>query len=430
MAVNTIGDFIRSVFSAMVNKNGNTFKALLSDGSGGGTVEKIFSGLDDTRKAWTDVKSFYDMRGEMFEKITALFSVLTMLPDDTEQTYMNRLKLLFYRNGHTLWGTRFDILEIFRTLTNSEVYIVNNTDEENLIENGNFERKTAWVLEDCTYEREARFEEATGILFNASGFLSQTVYVNIDTAYFLHFFLKGNIRVKIVNNKGQYWNPNGGETGSWGSAEYYMSFGAEEWQGKSLFFITEAGISNITVTFAFEPGKYAFLDYIRMNEKTGASTFSLIMVFAGKYNDKTAHFAPGEADPIIAISDYTKYGFYAPGEEDIGKTAEGVSHYMGNTPLHGDKSPVLQEGVNDTEPMKGYENMSYNNEKKAFAADGPNSSDDYKSVDYSKASYFDSTFIMGAIGQSPNVIYQDLLEIVQPAGIIGRVEVLTRESDD
>lgn len=431
MAVNTIGDFIKSVFPTMVNKAGTTFKALLTDGEGGGTVEKIFSDLDETRKAWTGVKSIYDMRGEMFDKTMDIFSVLTMLQTDTEETYLNRLKLLFYRNGHTLWGTRFDILDIFKTLTNNErIYLVNNTDDENLIKNGNFERQTDWTLEDCSYEREARFEETTGILFNASGYLSQGVTVNADTTYFLHFFVKGNVRVKIVDNNGRYWNPSGGEVGTWTNTECYVSFGGEDWKDASLFFITDSTVSNITVTFAYEPGKYAFLDFVRLNEKTGASTFSLIAVFEGKYNDKTAHFAPGEADPIIAPADYKKYGYYAAGEEDTENRAEGSTSFIEKDAFREDVTPVLANGTKDIEPLDGYENMSYNDETKAFAADSPTGSDDYKSVDYSKASYFDNTFIFGASGKQAQEIYQELLDIVQPAGIIGTVEVLTRESDD
>ena len=432
MAVNSTGDFIRSVFSSMINKGGTVFKALLADKeTSDGTIEKIFSDLEETRKSWTDVRSIYDMTGEMFDKTMALFSVLTMLTTDTEETYLNRLKLLFYRNGHTLWGNRFDILDIFRTLFNNEnVHLINNTDDKNLLTNGNFEQNTGWTLQDCGYERTARFEETTGILFNASGFLSQKVAVGSETTYFLHFFLKGNIRAKIMDDNGRSWNPNGGEMGTWASGEHYISFSSSEWENKSIFFITDERVQNITVTFAYESGCSAFLDYVRLNEKTGASTFSLIAVFEGVYNDKTAHFAPGESDPIIAPKDYKKYGYYAAGNEDAQKTADGASSFIENDGFEENTSPVLQEGTRDIKPLEGYENMSYNDESKAFAADSPTGSDDYKSVDYSKVSYFDNAFIFGATGTQAKEIYQELLDIVQPAGITGTVEILTRESDD
>lgn len=431
MAVNSIGDFIKSVFSSMINRSGEIFKALLADGEGGGTVEKVFSDLEETRKAWTGKRSIYDMSGEMLEKTMNLFSVLKMLPTDTEESYLNRVKLLFYRNGHTLWGCRHDILDIFKTLfRNDKVYLINNTDSSNLLINGNFEQTTGWTLEDCSYEREARFEETTGILFNASGFLSQNVSVNTETTYFLHFFLQGNIRVKITDNNGRCWNPNGGEFGAWVTTAHFASFESSEWENHSIYFITDNNVSKVTIVFAYENGKCAFLDYTRLNEKDGSSTFSLIAVFEGVYNNKTAHFAPGKEDPIIAPKDYRKYGYYAAGNEDAGRTAENASSFIGKDPIQEDRSPVMQEGVKDIEPLDGYENMSYNDETKAFAANSPTGSDDYASVDYSKASYFDNTFIFGATGTEAEEIYQELLDIVQPAGIIGTVEVLTRESDD
>ena len=63
---NSIGDFIRSIFPSMVNRNGKTFKALLADEKGGGTIEKIFAELEETRKSWTDIHSIYETTGEMF----------------------------------------------------------------------------------------------------------------------------------------------------------------------------------------------------------------------------------------------------------------------------------------------------------------------------------------------------------------------------
>ncbi len=432
--VNSIGDFIRSIFSSMVNKNGTTFKALLADQtSNDGTIEKVFTDLEETRKAWTDVHSIYDMSGEMFEKTMAVISVLKQLPTDTEEVYLNRLRLLFYRNGHTLWGNNYDILNIFKTLfDNDNVYLVNNTDEENLLTNGNFERDTGWSLNDCSYEREARFEETRGILFNASGFLTQSVSVNTDTTYFLHFFLKGSIRVKITDNNGRCWIPDedSDDLGLWGSAEHYETFTSDNWANKSLFFITDDSVASITVEFAYVSGEYAFVDYSRLNEKTGSSTFSLIAVFEGVYNDKTAHFAPGEEDPIVAPADYKKYGYYAAGEEDSKEVAEGASSFIENDGFVENTSPILQEGTEDIEPLEGYENMSYNDETKAFAAESPTGSDDYESVDYSKASYFDDTFIFGATGTAAEEVYQDLLDIVQAGGIPGTVEILTKESDE
>jgi hypothetical protein len=45
-------------------------------------------------------------------------------------------------------------------------------------------------------------------------------------------------------------------------------------------------------------------------------------------------------------------------------------------------------------------------------------------------SYFDSAYIFGATGKEAEEIYQELLDIVQPAGITSTIEILTREQDD
>ena len=217
MAVNSIDDFIRSVFPSIINKSGKMFKALLADGEGGGTVEKIFLELEDTRKAWTENKSIYSQTGEQLEKSLSVFSVLKRLQNESEETFKKRNELLFYRAGATVWGDKWDILNTFKAFfANENVFLVNNTEvfDESLLIDGNFERKNGWELEDCSYEREARFEETTGVLFNASGVCSQSVEVKADTSYFVHFFLKGNIRLKITDDKGRCWNPNGGEFGS------------------------------------------------------------------------------------------------------------------------------------------------------------------------------------------------------------------------
>ena len=63
-AVNSVGDFIKSVFPSIVNKNGKVFKALLTDGEGGGAIETVFRDLELTRRAWAKDGSVYSQDGE------------------------------------------------------------------------------------------------------------------------------------------------------------------------------------------------------------------------------------------------------------------------------------------------------------------------------------------------------------------------------
>ena len=433
-AVHTIGDFIRSVVPTIINKNGKLFKALLADKeSEDGTIETIFNDVEKTRKAWTEHKSVYQQSGEQLKRTLSVFSIIKQLQNESEQTFKNRNKLLFMRKGARLWGNRRDILNIFKTFYNNQnVYLVNNTEPfaDNLLSDGNFEKRDAWSLVDAVYEREARFEETTGVLFNAAGTCTQSVNVESVATYFLHFFMKGNIRVRITDNKGRYWNTIGGKDGDgvWSVHEYAVSFASKNWANKSVFFFTDNAVSSITVTFLYEPGYYAFLDYARLNKKTAASTFSLIAVFEGVYTDETASLAPGTHDDIIQ-PDYSKMGYFSPGQEDVQECDEDSISYFDNSEIVEDVSPVVTEGTNDIEPLNGYENMSYADEQQALAPDSPVGSDDYKSVDYDKVSYFDSAYIFGATGKAAQEIYQELLDIVQAGGVTSTIEILTREQD-
>lgn len=309
-STNTVGNFIKSVFPTIVNKNGEVFKALLANEYGSGTIEKIFNEFEAERKTWC--KGFYDQTGEQLQKTLAVFSVLTQLQNESEEVFLKRNELLFYRNGDTVWGDRWNILNIFKTFFNNEhVYLVNNAEKyaDSFLIDGNFENGDTWILDGCTYEREARFEETIGVLFNAAGTCSQTVVVEANKVYFLHFFLKGNIRVKIQDNNGRYWNSSIGDFGQWQASERLQSFeSANKWDNKSLFFINDRDVQAVTITFVYESGCYAFLDFVRLCEKTRASMFSLIVVFESIYSDKTMGLAPGTNDPIESVN-YDKVSY-------------------------------------------------------------------------------------------------------------------------
>ena len=431
MAVNTNGDFIKSVFPTLINRKNSVFEALFANDSKTGTIETIFNELEEERKAWeVDGADIYNQTGEQLEKTLALFSVLERVNSDTDATILARLKLLFYRNGDKVWGDKWNILNLFKTFFGSEnIWLINNTDDENLLTNGDFENRDAWVLTDgASYEREARFEGAAGVLFNSSGTLEQTVSVSAKTVYFLHFFLKGNVKVKITDNNGRFWNSTGGEMGAWGNAEHWTSFKSDEWGNQSLFFINDNGVTSVKVTFGYESGFYGFVDYVRLNKKTKASTFSLIAVFEGTTTDDTANLAPGTNDPIEAF-DYDQMMYHSPGNADATQDAQGVSYLddENTAAITEDVSPTVHGGNGDVEPMEGYDNMTYLDEQKALAPESPVGYDGHKTVDYEKMSYFDNAFLFGRGGLKE--LYQGIMDIVQPAGVTSYIELLTRETD-
>ena len=428
MATNSIGDFIKSIFPSLINKDGQIFKALLTDGEGEGTTEKVFLELEDARKEWTEHKNIYDQVGEQLEKTLSVFSVLTRLKNESESAYLKRNELLFYRNGATVWGDKWNILDIFKTFFNNQnVYIVNNTESfaDNLLVDGNFERMQGWTLEDCEYEREARFEETLGVFFNAAGTCYQQVEVEANRTYFLHFFLKGNIKLKIFDNNNRYWKPSLGDFGGWNTEEYLMSFNSEEWNNKSVFFITDESVTSVTIQFVYAPGFYAFLDYVRLNLKTRASTFSLIAVFEGVASDETASLAPFRDDPVKAYN-FENTGYFSEGEQDVDRINYDNLNYFDSTKIVEDVSPVLMEGSQDIEPLEGYDGMTYLDETKSLAANFTPGI----TVNYEKMTYFDNAYLFGATSKEAEQIYKELLEIVQPAGVMSTIEILTREQNE
>lgn len=438
MALNTTGDFIRSVFPTLVNKRGTVFSALFANEEGSGTIEKIFDDLEDARKAWEVTGSnIYNQTGEQLEKTLELFSVLKRLNSDTDETLLNRVRLLFNRNGDTVWGNTWDILKLFKVFFGTEsVWLINNTESfaNNLLVNGNFENTTGWTLTDCNYDTQARFEETQGVLFNASGTCEQGINVDESSTYFLHFFLKGHIRVQIVDNTGRYWNASSSEFGNWTNTECYNSFSSEEWNNQNLFFITDENVSSVTIKFVYAEGYYAFLDYVLANKKTKASTFSLIAVFEGSITDETAGLAPGTNDPIQAYNNNTM-GYFSPGGSDEQERAMDSLSYFDQSPITENEHPVMQEGTNDVEPQTGYDNMTYLGDDShdgdtVLAPESMTGTDGQQTVNYEKVSYFDKSFLFGGSGGNQTDLYSEILDIVQPGGVTSFIELLTREADE
>jgi len=263
MAKNTVGDFIRSVFSTLVDKDDGVFKALFASPDETGTVEKIFNELEETRDEWCNTPDVYGQSGEMLEKSLSYFSILQRLFGEDDESLKERNSLLYYRNGDTIWGDKWNIIGIFKSYFRTDfIFIVNNTNlnEENLLEDGDFEARNVWALEDCVYDFDARFSERTGVLFNSPGTCSQSVSVDGNSTYFLHFFLNGTIDVEIKDNNGRYWNKNRGEFGEWQSAPASARVSADGWGAESVFFFTDEETSGVTVKFSGVAGNVTFLD--------------------------------------------------------------------------------------------------------------------------------------------------------------------------
>jgi len=317
--VNSVDDFIRGEFSALVNKDDEFFKAFLAsdDDEKPGTMEKVFNDIEDARDKWCNSPNAYEQEGELLEKTLSLFSVLSRAYNENDGSLKWRNRLLYIRNGDAVWGDRWDIIKLFKAYFNSEfVYIVNNTDEiaNNLLYDGDFEENNgAWVLDSCGYSHDACFSGRSSVLFDGVGKCSQTVDADADSVYFLHFFQKGNINAEIKDNNGRYWKPAGpyaDEFGSWVNAPVKISVPGdlEKWEAGSVYFITDDSVSAVTVSFIGADGEETCLDYVRLFKKENYSSFTLVVVFTGRVTQETMGLAPGTGDPEINV-DYSKMSY-------------------------------------------------------------------------------------------------------------------------
>jgi hypothetical protein len=477
--INSVGDFIKSVFSTLVNKDDEIFKALFAsdDESSPGTAEKIFSDLEETRNKWCNTPNVYEQEGEMLEKTLSFFSVLSRIYDENDEAIKKRNRLLYIRNGDTLWGDRWDIINLFKTYFETEfVYIINDTDdkENNLLIDGDFEEHIGWTLESCEYTHEARFSERFGLRFDNYGKCFQKVNVQLDSTYFLHFFQNGNLDVEIKDNNGRYWKPAAphvDEFGSWVSNPYKIRITGihGNWDPRNIYFLTDQSISNITVIFMGIDGEETHLDYVRLFRKEAYSTFTLIAIFSGRYTPDTMGLAPGTDDPIIERN-YEGFNHFSGGKHDADHTNYNRLSFFETAALNSDENqhdamnyddksffesaaindgvdPVLTEGKNDKKVF------STDNDLDPVMADGKEDPGEITAppndayiggtplapwnedkpgitVDYSKMSYIEQAHLFGTEGTQQESIYTELLEIVRAGGIPSYIEILIRELDE
>lgn len=191
------------------------------------------------------------------------------------------------------------------------VFLLNNTEplSESLLPDGNFEAKDKWRLKDCVYAKEARLADNAGVLFAAdkNGECSQSVTLENQGVYFLHFFLFGELLLEIKDGSGRYWHSKPNDIGEWKSEARTYSFSSPaQWNNKDIFFKTFNDNERVTITFRHAGNKKSFLDLVSLNRKSKSSTFSIIAVFEGVYSQDTASWAPGVQDTADGVA--TKSG--------------------------------------------------------------------------------------------------------------------------
>lgn len=433
--VNSVADFIRGVFSSLVDKDDEIFKALLASDNAEtpGTVEKFFNDIEETRDKWCNSPNVYEQEGEMLEKTLSYLSILTRAYNENDDSLKWRNRLLYVRNGDTVWGDRWNVIRLFKAYFDSDyVYIVNNTDEikNNLLSDGDFEGNTgAWALESCEKSSEACFCGRYGVLFNGVGKCSQGANVAADSVYFLHYFMRGNVDVQIKDNNGRYWKPAApyvDEFGAWANTPVKINARGdpEKWKPASVFFLTDNTVSSVTISFLGVDGEETSIDYARLFKKENYSAFTLVVVFSGRTTKDTMGLAPGTDDPIVARN-YDGYRHFSGGNEDAEKNYDNAS-FFDSAAVNDDTEPNLAPGEGDPEGVTHPPNDGYIEDTPLapWTDDEPG-----VNVDYGKMSYIEQSHIFGADSTQQSNIYTELLEIVRAGGIPSYIEILIKELD-
>ena len=356
MAANSNGDFIRSVFPSIVNRTGEVFGALFANDEGTGTLEVLFDDLEASRLEWQgDSDDVYNQTGSQLEKTRRLLSPFNRHLSDTDAQIVKRLYTLFYREGDTLWGTKWDIINCVRYyLEVYDVFIVNNAQDyaSSVLSNGDFEENTedtsgtliptGWTVSgSVTYssEDDEHFEQSHGMAFSGSdGACSQVVTLEASSIYWLHFFLSGVIRVALVDADGLYWNA---DSEAWTSDECYATFentSSDDWQEQSLHFTTGSTGEYTLIFQGAEDDSKGCVDFAMMFLNTTAPSYLVVAVFNGDSSvvSEGAHYAESTDDGNDSKEtwaanswDFDSFNYYAPEDTPAGMDYSLVGFYPG-----------------------------------------------------------------------------------------------------
>ena len=307
----TVKEQLRANFPKTIDKDDPIFCSLIANDDGDAALEYELTHLIEFMREWTGTPNIYKQAGDMLNMTIAFYSFLERFTDETEKSIKARFGAIFIRNHDTIWGTPFDVMNVFRQyFTGANVYLVENTNdtaEDNLLIDGDFEdESSAWQLDGCTVSNEARFSHAKGVSMPSLSTLVQSVHLDSGT-YFLHFFAKGKVKVSVKNSSSQYWDS---VTETWTGNIAYTEFSNEDWNNSVFWFISDSE-GDFDIEFVGnDDSADAYVDYARLFQKHPWASFSVVAHFEGDSSGRFLKLAPGESDPSPEISDYTKYDYF------------------------------------------------------------------------------------------------------------------------
>jgi hypothetical protein len=303
-----------------VNKNDPVVQAIFSDFEGDGAIANEIDALISFIDYYTRTDDVKNHQGSALEMITKLFTGMRRQLEENDAHLLQRMRALAERQGDEIWGNASNLEHIFETYFDGvNTYVCENTNEESLLRNGDFEEDNDdWSLSGgAAYTANARFSGKRGLYFSGPAVESclQTLIDISAGVYTLHFFLKGKCGVIIQDAGGKYFNADEkvlwNETiNPWQTAPVTNWFDHEDWRDAFCFVILKAETAQLKIRFVSAAGRQAYIDYARFFLKPGNPSYTIVIQYEGyAIEDKTLHLAEGEGDPIPDV-DYGKESYF------------------------------------------------------------------------------------------------------------------------
>jgi hypothetical protein len=298
--------------AAGINTEDDSFKAVFSDESGEGALAVELDALVDFINYYTRTDDVRNHRGYSLDMIIKEFMNINRRVFEKDDLYLRRFLAVTERKKDQIWGNKWNIKHIFEAyFSGIEAFVAENTSDENLIINGDFERGDEnWIIEGgAEISGSARFSGSAGLYFNRiRGSASQSLELE-KGAYALHFFLQGDVDVEVKNSAGKYWDMNILE---WMDNPTSNRFSSGAWDDQSMFIkiLRDEGDS-ATLKFIGDEDSVITLDYARLYRKPPYPTYTVIVKYEGyAVTDKTLHLGKGMEDPDPAISWYSRESYF------------------------------------------------------------------------------------------------------------------------
>jgi len=297
-----------------INKNDPVIQAIFSDFEGEGAAAREIEELIAFINYYTRTADVKNHQGASLEMIVKLFAGLRRQIEESDGQLLRRMRALTERKGDAIWGNALDMKHVFEVyFADIEAFVYENTNEESILPNGDFEEDGAWEFEGgAALDSGARFSGKRGLYLTGTPGELCTQHIDrwfISGVYTFHFFLKGRCGVIIKNEAGQYWNADE-RILAWTDTEVVNSFSRTDWDDAFCFIVLPAAMQRLTVQFTGVEGEEAYIDYARLFVKPENPSYTIVIQYEGyTVAEKTMHLGAGSEDPDQGI-DYAQERYF------------------------------------------------------------------------------------------------------------------------